>query len=230
MCSHKLCYGPCKEKNPNIREYYGSGCVGPGLTQNFFRGKSSQNSPKPVGIFWSSIPCVFYLYICIAKSCWLLWFECSVHMSVMDFQKKTGWMENGWGELYPIFLGFLNFVNFGKPLSLITCHLRLASKYTPVVILALRPNGFIHVLNETYHRASRLCVNERFSPTSMTCSFIGWAALLLRYVRRSIQHTRWHYVLKPDTEWSDYIPYVQREKAKVVWTGLGEECGFTTTR
>ena len=196
MCSHKLCYGFCKEKNPNIREYYGSGCVGPGLTQNFFRGKSSQNSPKPVVICWSSIPCVFYLYICIAKSFWLLWFECSVHMSVMGFHKKTvGWRMGGVSSIQ-FFWDFLNFVNFGKPLSLITCHLRLASKYTPVVILALRPNGFIHVLNETYHRASRLCVNERFSPTSMTCSFIGCTALLLRYVRRFTPCTRWHYLLK----------------------------------
>ena len=29
----------------------------------FFFGRSSQNSPKPVLIFWSSIPCVFFLYI-----------------------------------------------------------------------------------------------------------------------------------------------------------------------
>ena len=35
---------------------------GPGLTLNFF-GKSFQNNPKPVLIFWSSIPCVFRLYI-----------------------------------------------------------------------------------------------------------------------------------------------------------------------
>ena len=28
----------------------------------FVAGKSSQNSPKPVLIFWSSIPCVFCLY------------------------------------------------------------------------------------------------------------------------------------------------------------------------
>ena len=30
-------------------------------------GKSSQNSSKPVLIFWSSIPCVFCLYIYIVK-------------------------------------------------------------------------------------------------------------------------------------------------------------------
>ena len=43
-----------------IRDYYGSGWVGPGLSRNFVVvEKSSQNSPKPVLIFWSSIPCVF---------------------------------------------------------------------------------------------------------------------------------------------------------------------------
>ena len=93
-------------------------------------------------------------------------------MSGLGFHKKRSDGEWVGGVSSIQFFGdFLNFVNFGKPLSLITCHLRLASKYTPVVILALRPNGFIHVLNDTYHRA--LCVNERFSPTSMTCSFIG---------------------------------------------------------
>ena len=50
-----------------LRDYYGSGWVGPGLTRIFFGGKSSQNSHKPVLIFWSSIPCLY-----IAKSCWLL--------------------------------------------------------------------------------------------------------------------------------------------------------------
>ena len=32
----------------NIQVNYGSEWVGPGLTQNFFGGKSSQNSPNPV--------------------------------------------------------------------------------------------------------------------------------------------------------------------------------------
>ena len=31
-----------------------SGWVGPGLTRNFLCGKSYQNSPKPVLIFWST--------------------------------------------------------------------------------------------------------------------------------------------------------------------------------
>ena len=58
--------GFAKKKIQKIRVYYGSGWVGPGVTRNFFgggRGKSSQNSSKPVLIFWSSIPCVFCLYI-----------------------------------------------------------------------------------------------------------------------------------------------------------------------
>ena len=35
-----------KRKIQKIRVYFGSGWVGPGLTQNFFVGKSSQNSPN----------------------------------------------------------------------------------------------------------------------------------------------------------------------------------------
>ena len=38
-------------------------------------------------------------------------------MSVMGFQKKFGWGVGGWGELYPIFWDFWNFVYFAKPLS-----------------------------------------------------------------------------------------------------------------
>ena len=106
--THSLPKGLCKEK---LRDYYGSGWVGPGLTRNFFCGKSSQNSPKPVLIFWSSIPSVFCLYIYIAKSCWLLWLECSVHVSD-GFQKKKVWMGGGWGELYPSL--FLEFVELCK--------------------------------------------------------------------------------------------------------------------
>ena len=35
--------------------------------------------------------CIIY----IAKSCWLLLFECSVHVSD-GFPKKEVWMEGGW--------------------------------------------------------------------------------------------------------------------------------------
>ena len=46
--------GPAKKKSEITMEV--------GLTRNFFFcGKSSKNSPKPVVIFWSSIPCVFCL-------------------------------------------------------------------------------------------------------------------------------------------------------------------------
>ena len=63
--------------------------MGPGLTRNFlFVGKSSQNSPKPVLIFWSRIP-----YTCILSVYALLkvvgYYDLSVlFMSVMGFQKK----------------------------------------------------------------------------------------------------------------------------------------------
>ena len=79
--------------------------------------KSSQNIPKPVLIFWSSIPGVFCLYIYI--SCTLLkvvgYYDLSVlFMSVMGFKKSVA----GWGELYPVlFWIFLIFLNFAKPLS-----------------------------------------------------------------------------------------------------------------
>ena len=97
-----------------MRDYYGSGWLGPGLTLNFFaRGKLSQNSPKPVVIFLSSIPCVFCLDI--SKSCWLLLFSCSVHVS--DWFNKN-WMAGGWvGWALSIFVWiFWNLFNFAKPL------------------------------------------------------------------------------------------------------------------
>ena len=52
----------------------------------FFFGKSSQNSLKPVLIFWSSIPCVFCLYTLLKV---VGYYDLSVlSMSVMGFQKK----------------------------------------------------------------------------------------------------------------------------------------------
>ena len=81
-------------KNPRL---YGSGWVGPGLTLNFF-WKSSQNSPK---------------------SCWLLRFECSVHVSD-GFPKKSldggGWV-GGVSSIQVFFFDFWNFFNFAKSLS-----------------------------------------------------------------------------------------------------------------
>ena len=64
--------------------------MGPGLTRNFF--KSSKNSPEPVLIFWSSIPCVFCLYV--YRPTLLKVVDCDLSvlsMSVMGFKKKV-WM------------------------------------------------------------------------------------------------------------------------------------------
>ena len=62
------------------------------VSLGMFFGKSSQNSSKPVVIFWSSIPYVFCLYIpCTLKV--VSYYDMSVlSMSVMGFQKKKfGW-------------------------------------------------------------------------------------------------------------------------------------------
>ena len=86
-----------RKKIQKIRDYYGSGWVGPGLTQNFFFFKSSQNSPKPVLIFWSSIGptmCILSLYTLLKV---VGYYDLSVlSMSVMCFQKKFGWGVGEW--------------------------------------------------------------------------------------------------------------------------------------
>ena len=52
----------------------------------FFFGKFSKNSPKPVLIFWSSIPCVFCLYTLLKV---VGYYDFSVlSMSVMGFQNE----------------------------------------------------------------------------------------------------------------------------------------------
>ena len=72
--------------------------MGPGLTRNFVCGKSSQNRPKPVLIFWSSIPCVFCLHIHCTLLKVVSYYDLSVlSMSVIGFQKnKFGWGVGGW--------------------------------------------------------------------------------------------------------------------------------------
>ena len=79
-----------------------SGWVGPGPTRIFFVGKSSQNSPKPVLIFWSSIPCVFCLYTLLKIVCY---YDLSVlSMSVM-VSKKQIWM--GMIQVFLLILGIV---------------------------------------------------------------------------------------------------------------------------
>ena len=81
--------------------------MGSGLTRIFFVEKSSQNSSKPVLIVWSSIPCVFCLYI---------HYDLSVlSMSMMGLKKKLVWGVGGWGELYPNLFGFKKQKTFQSP-------------------------------------------------------------------------------------------------------------------
>ena len=55
-------------------------------------------------------------YVCIHPGTLLKvvsYYDLSVlSMTVMGFQKKFGRMVCGWGDLYPSFFGFLEFVNF----------------------------------------------------------------------------------------------------------------------
>ena len=80
--------------------------VGPGLTRNFLFcfGKSSQNSPKPVQIFWSSIQCVFCLYTLLKV---VGYYDLSVlSIIVMDFQKTKKFV-GGVSSIQVFFVGFL---------------------------------------------------------------------------------------------------------------------------
>ena len=78
--------------------------MGPGLTRIFVVGKSSQNSSKPVLIFWSSILSVYTLKV-------VSYYDLSV---LMGFQKKV-WM-GGVGGVRSIQF-FLGFFELCKPLS-----------------------------------------------------------------------------------------------------------------
>ena len=68
--------------------------VGPGLTQNFFFGKSSQNYPIPVLIFWSNrrITCVYILGSTLLKLSVVM----ILVLSVTGFQKKIVDIGGGW--------------------------------------------------------------------------------------------------------------------------------------
>ena len=68
--------------------------MGPGLSEFFVFGG---NRPKPVLIFWSSIPLLKVVS----------YYDLSVlSMSVMGFQKKFGWVFSS----IQFYLGFLEFV------------------------------------------------------------------------------------------------------------------------
>ena len=81
--------------------------MGPGLTRIFFCGKSSQNSPKEVLIFLSSMPCVFGLYTLLKV---VSYYDLSVlSMSVTVFQKKVWTGVGELVELYPVLFYILGF-------------------------------------------------------------------------------------------------------------------------
>ena len=87
----RLVRGLAKTK---IRDYYGSGWVDLGFTRIFFL----ENLPKiALNQYWY-FGVVYHVYsvcIYIAKSCWILWFECSVHVSD-GFPSLDGGYVGGW--------------------------------------------------------------------------------------------------------------------------------------
>ena len=88
--------------------------MGPGFNYNFVYGKSSRNIPKPVVIFWSSIPCVLILSVYALLKVVGYYDLRVMSMSVMGFpKKKFGWMGVSSNNF---FLDFWNCFNFAKPL------------------------------------------------------------------------------------------------------------------
>ena len=93
-------------KNPRLLWKWVGGSRSLGIFSFF---KSSQNSPKPVLIFWSSIPCVFCLYTLLN---FVGYNDLSVLSMLVMVSKKIVW-GFGWVELYPIFFGmFVIFLTF----------------------------------------------------------------------------------------------------------------------
>ena len=89
--------------------------MGPGLTWNFL--KSSQHSPKPILIFWSSITCVFGLYIHCQKLLVIkIWVFYPCQWWVSKKSLDGGWV--GGVSSIQFYFGFLECFNFVKPLRL----------------------------------------------------------------------------------------------------------------
>ena len=107
-----------KEFFPKIRRLLGK-WVGGWVQVSL--GICFENHPKiALNQYWYVVV-VYHVYsvcTCIAKSCWLLWFECSVHyyyISVMGFNKKKS-LDGGWVGGVSFIQFFWNLFNFAKPL------------------------------------------------------------------------------------------------------------------
>ena len=119
--------GLCKEKKiPKIRNYYGSGWVGPDLTRIFLCVenllKIALNQYWYFGVVYQ-VYCVWILSYTLLNV--VGYYDFSVlSMSVMGFQKRKSLDGvGGWGELYPIFFGiFGKKINFAKLLRQYQLH------------------------------------------------------------------------------------------------------------
>ena len=83
------------KKIPKIRDYYGSGWVGPGLTRDFLFFILENHSNIALNQYRCFGVCILSALLKVFS-----YYDLSVlSMSVMGFQKK----KFGWGELYPSF-------------------------------------------------------------------------------------------------------------------------------
>ena len=88
-----------RKKIPKIRDYYGSGWVGPGLTRNFLffvenHPKIALNQYRYFGVVYH----VYYVYTLLKV---VSYYDLSVLSMSEGFQKKLDGGVGGWGELYP---------------------------------------------------------------------------------------------------------------------------------
>ena len=82
---HTILWALQSKKIPKICVNYGSGWESRSYSEIFVIGQLSQNSPIPVRIFLSSIPCIFCLYPTLLKV--VIYYDLSVlFMSVVGFR------------------------------------------------------------------------------------------------------------------------------------------------
>ena len=133
----------------------------------------------------------------IAKSCWLLWFECSVHVSD-GFPKKEVWMGGGWvGWALSKFFAFFEFVlTLQSPLSsLLLPHvITVRTSLDMLLWLEMCPgfyNGFRHL--------SRIWVYLIFFTIQIICAqqpytrimYNSHTFVVLLYIITHLKHLFW---------------------------------------
>ena len=131
----------------------------------FFGGKSSQNIPKPVLIFWSSIPlCTLSVHTLRKVVGYYDLSVLSMSLSVIGFQKKV-WMWVGGVSSIQFVLDFWNFFNFARPLTQVTEDFGAMEVYCIVHSIDCTITRFFHqVLSNPEFLAEGTAVNDLLFP------------------------------------------------------------------